>query len=97
MRNKLRKVTDKDIVEMNIAYLSCGTYSGAAKLTGWSAATVKKYIIQGFAMPQAKESKNVVTLDVISRPNLSNSFGQYCVLSQDEKDELDELRKEILV
>ena len=43
-----RTVNEEDIIQMNEAFLLCGTYSGAAKATGWSASTVKKYIISGY-------------------------------------------------
>ena len=39
-----RRVTEKDIKEMNEAYLICHSYSGVAAATGWSVSTVRKYI-----------------------------------------------------
>lgn len=43
-----RRVTEKDIQEINEAYLICKSYSGVAKATGWSASTVAKYIIPDY-------------------------------------------------
>ena len=39
-----KKVTQRDIEQMNEAYLTIGTYSGVARALGWSASTVKRYI-----------------------------------------------------
>ena len=52
----MKRVTQDDIIAMNEAYLACGTYSGAAKATGWSASTVKKYIIDGYKSEQKVEA-----------------------------------------
>ena len=43
-----RRVTEKDIKEMNEAYLICKSYSGVAEATGWSTSTVRKYIIPDY-------------------------------------------------
>lgn len=39
-----RRVTPEDVIKINEAYLLCGSYSAAAKATGWSASTVSKYV-----------------------------------------------------
>ena len=39
------KVTQENIIEMNEIYLKVGTYAETARRTGFSASTVKKYII----------------------------------------------------
>ena len=44
----MKRVTQDDIIQMNEAYLSCGSYSAVAKSTGWSASTVRKYIIPNY-------------------------------------------------
>lgn len=43
-----RRVTEKDIQDINEAYLICHTISGTAKATGWSTSTVSKYLIKDY-------------------------------------------------
>ena len=38
-------VTDNDKIQFNELYLQCGTYAEVARRTGFSASTVKRYII----------------------------------------------------
>ena len=40
-----KRVTEDDKILFNTLYLKLGTYSGVAKETGFSASTVKKYIV----------------------------------------------------
>lgn len=98
----MKRVTQDDIVLMNEAYLACGTYSGAAKATGWSATTVKKYIIPGF------KSEHKVEAAAIELPPFETIFNNFVEqagspilglleLSKQERDEMKELWKEILV
>lgn len=39
-----KRVTAKDIEEMNIVYSYCHSYAETATATGWSASTVRKYV-----------------------------------------------------
>lgn len=50
------KVTPDDILQMNTLYLELKTYAAVARKTGFSAGTVKKYIIPNFT-PAAEETK----------------------------------------
>lgn len=43
-----RKVTKEDITLINETYLKLKTYAATARATGFSAGTVKKYIIEGY-------------------------------------------------
>ena len=97
-----RTVGPEDIKIINEAYLACGTYSGAAKATGWSASTVKKYIIPNF-----KSEHKVEAADIELPPfeTIFNNFVEQAgspilgllELSKQERDEMKELWKEILV
>lgn len=87
-----KRVTEDDIIAMNEAYLLCGTYSGVAKALGWSASTVRKYIIDGYQSKGAVgeiPSKQIViepaAIDeamnyLLSHSNLS------CLTDQEKKD-----------
>lgn len=82
---------------MNEAYLACGTYSGAAKATGWSASTVKKYII-----PDYKGEQKVEVIDIELPPieeiadKLLPWYDLTCLTPEEEK-EIKQLWKEMLV
>lgn len=91
-----RKVTDKDIYEINCAYLKCGTYSGAARETGWSPNTIKKYIVKDFK-PEV-EIKEKFTLEALGKvePKEENSLFEFLTLSEEEKEEMKELWNELV-
>ena len=57
MATKRKLVQPSDIIAMNEAYLKIGTYAGAARATGWSASTVKRYIIPDYK-PQAEQNQS---------------------------------------
>ena len=82
---------------MNEAYLACGTYTGAAKATGWSASTVKKYII-----PDYKSEQKVEVVDIELPPieeiadRLPPWYDLTC-LTPEEEQEIKQLWKEMLV
>ena len=47
------RVTQENIIEMNEIYLKCGIYAETARRTGFSASTVKKYIIPNYISKEA--------------------------------------------
>lgn len=85
------KVTPDDILQMNTLYLELKTYAAVARKTGFSAGTVKKYIIPDFA-PAAEETK----WDGVLLP-----VGTFLISQEDlselEISQLDLLRKEIRI
>lgn len=93
----MKRVTQGDIILMNEAYLACGTYSGAAKATGWSASTVKKYVI-----PDYKSEQKVEVVDIELPPieeiadRLPPWYDLTC-LTPEEEQEIKQLWKEMLV
>ena len=95
----MRRVTDEDIIQMNEAYLLCGTYSGAAKVTGWSASTVKKYIISGYTSQiDAAAQESIITLPDLDEvvTNLKQMV-HATMLTSEEVLEVTELWKEMIV
>lgn len=87
-----RRVTEKDIQDINEAYLICGTISGTAKATGWSTSTVSKYLIKGY---QSKGiSAPLEGQDVIIEPAAIDEAIDYllshsnlsCLTPQEKKD-----------
>lgn len=91
-----RRVDNQAIIEINEAYLACGTLSGAAKATGWSASTIKKYLIPGFKSEQKVEVANIelppinTVLEQLEEDNLS-------CLRPSEEEELKSLWEEMIV
>ena len=95
----MRRITDKDVIQINEAYLLCGTYSGAAKATGWSASTVKKYIISGYTSQiDAAAQGSMITLPDLDEvvTNLKQMV-HATMLTSEEVLEVTELWKEMIV
>lgn len=92
----MKRVTKEDVVLMNEAYLACGTLTGAAKATGWSASTVKKYLISDFKSEQKIEA-TIIELPPISTVVEQLKSSQLTCLRLDEEKELRNLWKEMLV
>lgn len=96
-----RRVQEQDIINMNEAYLICGSYSGAAEATGWSAATVKRYIdpnyvSSGNPFPEVKEKDiKVPTVDEAMNYLLSNS--NLSQLTDTEKEDMKNIWKGLLI
>ena len=79
------KVTNEDILRMNEAYYKYKTYAETARQTGFSASTVKKYIIPNWA-PVAKN--DIIKFDMSMLPEFDSSifigvenYGELCVLT----------------
>lgn len=92
----MKRVTQEDIILINEAYLACGTLSGAAKATGWSASTVKKYLIPDFKSEQKVEAANI-ELPPISKVLEQLQGDNLTCLRPDEEKEIKNLWKEMLV
>lgn len=94
-----RKVTEEDKVLMNELYVKLKTYAAVARETGFSPTTVKRYIIQNY-VPKDSIQKNKFDLEI---PSIDydlfkvEDFGLLCVLSKEEKNEIEELWKEMLL
>lgn len=92
------RVTQSDIENMNKLYIKYGTYAEVARQTGFSASTVRRYIIKDYK-PQEKLVLNKYTGEI---PEINfnlfkgvENWGELCVLSNEEKDEIRELWKEL--
>ena len=92
-----RKVTDKDIMDMNEAYLLCKTYSGVAAATGWSASTVRKYIILGYTSKKEKVQYNIIVPSIEDTIKKLLENEAICCVSEEEKAGLIELWEGMLV
>lgn len=97
------RVTQENIIEMNEIYLKVGTYAETARRTGFSASTVKKYIIPNYISKEAIVITNSFSLDQVpifdkeKFINLNFSDDNLYRMSDEEKEEIKELWKEMLV
>lgn len=97
------KVTNEDILHMNELYYKYKVYAEVARQTGFSASTVKKYIIPGW---EPVQNENIVRFDLTQLPDFTvaaktfmgiNNYGLLCVLTEEEKEGIKELWKELAV
>lgn len=99
MKTKRKLVQPSDIIAMNEAYLKIGTYAGAARATGWSASTVKRYIIPNYKPKAEQESIEKIELvippaDILKYPD---SWSDFLTLSEEEIKGIKELQKTISI
>lgn len=88
-----KKVTQEDIEQMNELYLELHTYAAVSRAVGFSAGTVKKYIIPDY---QSKNSLQVTAANPI--PKLNEYKINFDIrLSKEEQIEIEELWEEILI
>ena len=97
------KVTNEDILRINELYYKHKTYAEVARQTGFSAGTVKKYVIKGWE-PVAVET--IKKFDENSLPDFRkaveifrgiSNYGNLCVLTEYENKEIKELWGELAV
>lgn len=95
------KVTYEDIQEINRVYYECKKYSETARRTGWSAATVKRYVDPNYnpideTVIRRFTKHDMPPLDTSIFESIDN-FGELCVLSDSERDEISELWRELTI
>lgn len=97
------KVTNEDILRINEIYYKTKVYAETARQTGFSASTVKKYVIPGWA---PVVSENIVRFDMNTLPDFQeavkifqciNNYGSLCILTKAEKEEIEQLWEELAV
>lgn len=96
------RVTGEDIKKINDLYIKEKSYAEVARQTGFSPATVKKYVIPDYVPIEAMNIKRFTPEDmpVIFGVHLFrgvDNYGELCVLSKEEKDEIYELQKEVSI
>ena len=97
------KVTNEDILRINELYYKYKVYAEVARQTGFSASTVKKYVIPGW---QPVVAENIIKFDMALLPDFQkaveifrgiSNYGNLCVLTDYEKDEIKELWTELVI
>lgn len=93
----MKRVGPDDIIKINEAYLACGTYSGAAAATGWSASTVKKYIISDYKSEQKVEVVDIELPPIEEIAERLPPWYDITCLTPEEEKEIKQLWKEMLI
>ena len=97
------KVTNEDILRINEIYYKTKTYAETARQTGFAPSTVKKYVIPNW---QPVVVENVKRFKLSELPELTNvtklfngidNYGNLCVLSKLEEEEIEKLWEELAV
>lgn len=93
-------ITQEMIKEINELYLQIGTYAGVARKIGIAPTTVKKYVVSNYTAENTIQKKvfdkNKVPKDIDFSPFINKEdWGDLCVLSEQEKEEVKELWKEL--
>jgi hypothetical protein len=93
----LKRVGPEDIIKINEAYLACGTYSGAAAASGWSASTVKKYVIPGYKSEQKVEVVDIELPPIEEIADKLPPWYDLTCLTTEEEQEIKLLWEEMIV
>jgi hypothetical protein len=100
------KITPEIATQINELYLKIGVKKKVAEIIGCSPSTVSKYIIPNYV---SKESRSTYTFDkpignadkILDILNIFDNAGQrlceYCMLSDEEWEDLKILQKEICI
>ena len=93
----MKRVGPDDIIKINEAYLACGTYSGAAAATGWSASTVRKYVISDYKSEQKVEAADIELPPIEEIAEKLPPWYDITCLTTEEEKEIKLLWKEMLI
>lgn len=99
----MKRITNEDILQINSLYFQYKTYAEVARQTGFAASTVKKYVIPGW---EPAKNDNIIHFDLVNLPNFFKvtplfrdvkNYGDLCVLSKEEKEEMKTLWEELAI
>ncbi len=93
----MKVITQKEIKEINRLYAELKTYAAVSRATGFSPATVKKYIIKDYT---PVDESTFIRFDrplpeFDSTIFRGEDWGDLCLLSPEEEQEIRELWKEL--
>lgn len=97
-----RNITNEEIKQMNELYCKLGSYAAVSREVGRAASTVKKYIIPGYIPESQRVVKRFAEEDLpttiyYERFSEIEDLSIFCILTAEEKEEMVELYKEVLV
>lgn len=97
------RVTSEDILRMNEIYYKTHVFAEVARQTGFSASTVRKYVDTKWAPVVSEE---IITFNMNDIPDFKeaikcfrgiDNYGELCVLTEQEHEEIKELWKELAI
>jgi hypothetical protein len=97
------KVTNEDILRINELYYKHKTYAEVARQTGFAASTVKKYVDKNW---EPVKTENIIRFDLVNLPNFFEvaplfrgveNYGDLCVLSEEDIEQMKSLWEELAV
>ena len=96
-----KRVTSEDILRMNEIYYKTRVFAEVARQTGFSASTVRKYVDTNWK-PVVTENIKRFELDALPVFDTSifvgvENYGELCVLTEREQEEIEKLWKELSV
>jgi len=93
----MKTVTHSDIQKINRLYLQLKTYAAVSRATGFAPTTVKKYIIPNFVEVDESSTKKFEGPLPEFNPSIfrKDDWGDLCVLSEEEIEEIKDLWKEM--
>ena len=97
----MARVTSEDILRMNEIYYKTHVFAEVARQTGFSASTVRKYVDVNW---RPVVSENIIRFEMDDLPEFDttcfkgiDNYGDLCVLTEHEQEEMKELWKELAV
>ena len=99
----MARVTSEDILRMNEIYYKTHVFAEVARQTGFSASTVRKYVDVNWKPVVTEE---IVIFNMNDIPDFKeavkcfrgvDNYGDLCVLTEQEREEIKELWKELVV
>ena len=97
----MARVTSEDILRMNEIYYKTRMFAEVARQTGFSASTVRKYVDVNW---KPVVSENIIRFEMDELPEFDtacfkgiDNYGDLCVLTESEQEEMKELSKELAV
>ena len=94
------KITDEIKIQINELYLELGVKKRVAEIIGCSPSTVSKYIIEGYVSQKDKEELPPFDESKITGPRHYKDWAEFfsdCILTADEKAEMKEIQKEVMI
>ena len=95
------RVTSEDILRMNEIYYKTHVFAEVARQTGFSASTVRKYVDVNW---KPVENENIIKFDMNDLPEFDTTcfkgienYGDLCVLTEREQEEMKELWCELSI
>ena len=97
----MKRVATEDILQMNSLYFQYKNFAEVARQTGFSASTVRKYVDVNW---KPVVSENIIRFEMKDLPEFDttcfkgiDNYGDLCVLTEREQEEMKELWGELSI